>query len=81
MKKCRNDTFSIDLNFSIEIKMVEAKFAVREQEEIECQEESKVTFSFGLWNFSDFDAGIKIFDLRDPSISNGRNFSIGTSIE
>ena len=54
--------------------MVEAKFAVREKEETECQEESKVTFSFGLWNFSDFDAGIKTFDLRDPSVSNGSIF-------
>ena len=81
MKKCRNDTSSIDLNFSIEIKMVEAKSAVGEKEVIERQEESKITFSFGLWNFLDFDAGSKNFDLRNPSISIGLICWIGTSIE
>ena len=81
MKKCLNDTSCIGLKFPFEIKMVEVKSAVREKEEIEHQDESKITFSLGHWNLSDFDAGTKFFDLRNPSIFFGRNFLIGTSME
>ena len=61
--------------------MVEVKPAVREKDEIEHQDESKFLYPLGLWNFSDFDAGIKIIDLRNQSNFIGAIFSIGTSMK
>ena len=66
-KKCLDDSSSSVLKFSMEIKMVEVKPAVIEKDEIEHQVVSNFTFSHGLWNFSDFDAEIKFFGLRNPS--------------
>ena len=66
------------LKFSIEIKLVEVRTAVREKGEIEHQDVSKFTFSLGLLNFSDFDAGIKTFGSREPSDFFGLIVLIGT---
>ena len=67
LRKCLDDTSSMVLNFSIKIKLVEVKTAVREKGEIEHQVLSKFTFYLGVWNFLDFDAVIKFIGLRNPS--------------
>ena len=64
IEKCQDDTSYRSLKLSIEIKLVEIKPAVRENDDIEHQDESKFTFAHGLWNFSDFDAGIKKIRFR-----------------
>ena len=64
IEKSQDDTSYRGLMFSIEIKLVEIKPAVRENDDIEHQDESKFIFAHGLWNFSDFDAGIKNIRFR-----------------
>ena len=64
IEKCQDDTSYRSLKLSIEIKLVEIKPAVRENDDIEHQDESKFTFAHGLWNFADFDAGIKNIRFR-----------------
>ena len=62
----------------MEIKVVEVKPAVIEKDEIEHQDVSIFTISHGLWNFSDFDAGIKFIGLRNPSNFFGSILFLGT---
>ena len=62
----------------MEIRMVEVKPAVIEKDEIEHQVVSNFTFSHGIWNFSDFDAGIKFIGLRNPSNFFGSISFLGT---
>ena len=81
IEKCQDDTSYRGLMFSIEIKLVEIKPAVRENDDIDYQDESKFTFAHGLWNFSDFDAGVKNIGFRKPSIFIDSVFLFGSLIK